>query len=96
MTTMLEKAARAVWDAREARNPVGFTRMTWEQGTPFAKAALVEDVRAVLMSVRDVTEPVSWRALERLDGDACCFEFTYTRSREIHTAMIDAILEGEA
>lgn len=86
MTTMLEKAARAVGEA------VGY------RGDDILdKDSLAFDIaRAVLMAVRDVAEPVSWRALERLDGDACCFEFTYTRSREIHTAMIDAILEGGA
>ncbi|WP_312126055.1 hypothetical protein [Brevundimonas sp.] len=41
--TMLEEAARAAWSAREATFPP-FTRMTWEQGTPFARQAMLNAI----------------------------------------------------
>lgn len=82
MTSMLEKAAIA---AAEAAETVPAELHGYREGWLIV-------VSAVLLATREVPEHISWRALERLGGDACCFDFTYTRAREIHTATMDSIL----
>lgn len=82
MTAMLERAAIAASEAAEAvPAELHGSREGW-----------LIVVSAVLMATREVPEHISWRALERLGGDTCCFDFTYTRAREIHTATMDSIL----
>lgn len=91
--TMLEKAARALWSWRESGFP-RFTAMTWESGTPEAKAATVELVRAVLMAVREPDEAVSEAGWQGMAGDASSWSWHHMErpQDEAFTAMIDAIL----
>lgn len=89
--TALEKAAKALWDAREAMMP-GLARMRWEDGTGLAREATVYQTRAVLMAVRDLDQPMRLAGLKALlppPGDVAVYE-------TLHHAMIDAILSEEA
>ena len=82
MSSVLERAAIAASEAAE-------TVPSEQHGT---REGWLIVARAVLMASREVPEHISWRARERIGGDACCFDFTYTRAREIHTATMDSIL----
>lgn len=70
MTTMLERAARALWDAREARLPE-MLRTEW-QAQPEAHETHRNFARAVLMAVRepddDMKESAGWS-----DYDSGCW-----------------------
>lgn len=88
--TPLEKAARALWDAREAMQPER-CRMRWEDGTPLARQTTEVLTRAVLQAIQEPGDAIGWTGAGIIQGPiGGCAK---TAATQCFAGMIDAILE---
>lgn len=88
--TMLEKMARAWWEAREATMPER-CRQKWEDGTPLARETMIGQCRAALEAIREPSEAMQAAIFEDRDG------FVHPIDIEKSWRVgIDCILKGKA
>ncbi len=80
--SVLEKAAKAAYDAYNERTPI---KTAWEDQPEYSKDLARSMARAVLMAVRDMDPATRQRA----SGIYC------TGTTDVFTAMVDAILAEE-
>jgi hypothetical protein len=95
--TMLERMAKAWWEAREQTMPER-TRMKWEAGTPLARELLLGQCRAALLAIREPSEAVRDAAI---DADLDIYWSYRADGRpggpeDVFTVLIDAILREAA
>lgn len=50
---IIEAIARAIWQAHEDRNPIRFTKQTWEQGSVTARLFRLDDARAAYRALQE-------------------------------------------
>lgn len=87
--TPLEKAARALWIARELMQPER-CRMRWEDGTPLARETAVVQARAVLLAIREPGDTVGWVGAAIIQGPVG--GSAKDAATDCFAGMVDAIL----
>ncbi len=93
--TMIERVARAMWDAREKSFP-NRTQLGWEDGTELSRRLMVSQARAGLEAMREPTPAMIDRFVSRalcvsVHGDGGWSNY----AREQWSAMLSAAIEGE-
>jgi hypothetical protein len=77
MSEMIEKVAKAMWDARRGHaNNSGVFLEFWGDGSIPKKNGILDEARAAIAAMREPTEMMLWAGNEQLDcaGELRCWQ----------------------